>query len=171
MGPSRRMRRDASAGARLGAAAAHARIRCARYSLRAKARRLDRHGHDGKAGRFRCTSQHHSSCPFEPTAPIALPDTNGFFLRRNAMRTSSLRKAGAGLSCFFMPQAPARRHPERHLYSTPKGQARQSFECVLRSRVRGRVGAPFWARKVAAFRPSSRWVPSRASIAAREAPA
>ena len=32
------------AGARLGASAAHARIRCARYSVREKARRPDRHG-------------------------------------------------------------------------------------------------------------------------------
>ena len=80
-----------------------------------------------------------------------------------------LAQSSGGLSCFFMP----RRLPDGSLNGIyiqrlkDKLGNRSNASSKSSSWMRGRR---CWARKDAAFRPSSRWAPLRASIAAREAP-
>ncbi len=81
------------AGPRMGAAAPDTSITTrAIIPLRTEARRLDRHGHDGKTGRLGRARQQHARGSIRATAPTGSPATSGSSRRRNATRTWCSRK-------------------------------------------------------------------------------
>jgi len=97
-----------------------------RHPLREKARRPDRHGHDGKARRFRRARKHHSRGPLERRF-YRITGHKWFFSAPQCDAHLVLAQSGGGLSCFFMP----RRLPDGSLngiyIQRLKEQTRQSL--------------------------------------------
>ena len=140
-------------------------LRSARHPDRAQARRPDRHGHDGETRRLGRARQHDARRAHGATGRYRITGHKWFFSAPQCDAHLVLAQAEGGLSCFFMPRRLPDGTRNAHLHPAPQGQARQPLQRLLRSRVRRCVGAACSARKAAAFRPSSRWAPTRGSTA------